>query len=130
MSWIIEIVFAILNFYIAKLHAEKFNENIPINSIFHEVWAGIILVFLTCALVLTHFNWWLFAALILFRLWFFSPMLNYLREPRKPFFYLHGESVNGSFIDTFQESIIGNAYPWFWLGYLVTFIILQFFLHG
>lgn len=128
MVIILEVLFLLLNIVIAKIHAQRFNANIAITNTFHAIWAGVVGAFIVGAWFLSHHNWWLVLALTLLRMWAFNPILNYLRIPRKPFFYLHGESQNGSFIDTLQEQIIGNNYPYFWAGYVVAFIVTQFFI--
>lgn len=57
----------------------------------------------------------------------FSPLLNYLRKPRKAFFYIHGTGGKGSsFLDGLLMKI-NKAYPYVWgmelAGLIALFII-------
>jgi hypothetical protein len=72
-------------------------------------------------------NYWLAGALVVEHFIFFAPVLNYLRTPRKPFFYISSQPKKGSIWDRLLIKI-EPAYPFIWAAALVGFTTLQFFL--
>ena len=116
-----ELLFLFMNLAIAEYHASLFDNNKKINHFWWGCAVGGVIVLFTYA---GKWDWWFFGALIAERMWCFNPMLNFLRKPKKPFFYVHSDKVGGSWLD----SIIGDAYPYVFATSLAGFIIAQFFI--
>ena len=131
MHYLYEIPMLIIVVGVAKYHADHYDNNIPISGWWHFLW-GLPFAGLVGVLFLITRDYWLVAALIFERFLFFNPTLNFMRKKLKlpshwdTFFYLHGEAVNGSFVDTFLENIVGKLYPALWFISLAFFIYLQF----
>lgn len=124
-----EFIFLFFNYIIIRIHARRFDKNIPINSGFHFWWGlatvavGLILFAFTCdplhehdpvlwEAVLHHFNWWFALALICLRAWFYNPVLNLSRHPAKPWFYLATKDAHNSAIDKL-------VYSWYRVGWFI-----------
>jgi len=115
-----EILFMCMNLAIASYHAERFDANKKINHTFWAIVVGIVIGMFTWV---SRWDWFLCGALVMERIFAFNPLLNFLRKPRKPFFYTHS-SPNGSWLD----SKIGNSYPYVFMGALAGFIALNIFI--
>lgn len=109
---------------VADLHAEQYAKLKPISWWWHPVW-----VIPFCILpTIEAFNgeWLLAGSLGWLRVIGFSPVLNVIRK--KSFFYIHGESENGSWWDKQLEKIPTIWYEVLWaLGmilYITSLIIL------
>lgn len=114
-----EILFFLLNLALADYHAGRFDDNKKINHTFWAICIGLVMAAFT---YVSKWNICFAIALVLERIWCFNPLLNYLRKPKKPFFYTHSDKVGGSWID----SIIGNSYPYVFGASLIGFVIIQF----
>lgn len=124
MKFIFEVLFLGGIIVIADVHAQLIEKNKPIN---HFTWGGIFAGIIAGAWYLEERNWWFLAALILEHFVFFSPALNFLRRPRKPFFYLDSQPKSGALWDKVLIPI-EKYYPFIWAAGLAIFIALQFFL--
>lgn len=116
-----EVLFFFLNLALADYHAGQFDAGKTINHFFWAICTGIAIGVFT---YVSKWNWWFCGALVFERLWCFNPMLNFLRKPKKPFFYTHSDKVGGSWMD----SVIGNAYPFIFGASLIGFITFQWFI--
>jgi hypothetical protein len=109
---------------VADLHAEVYAKQKPISWWWHPVW---VLPFAILPIIEAFKgNWLLAGSLALLRVLAFSPALNLIRH--KDFFYIHGESENGSWWDRQLEKIptIWYEVSWslFMVGYITLFIEL------
>jgi len=93
------------------IHAARFAHNIPITATFHATWFGIYVGF--CG-ILWFFapSWPLAACFLLLRAFAYNQILNEIRGEK--WFYIHGESRDGSWFDTVLEKI-GIFYPLLWV---------------
>lgn len=132
MNYLPEAASLIITIIIAKIHAERYDNNVPIGGWWHLLW---LLPFVGVAIVgwFTSHNWQLSVSVILIRGVTFSPILNFMRKKISAkgfmdrFFYLHGESSNGSWWDKQLEKT-KKIYPYIWCAGFIFLIILQFFL--
>lgn len=113
---------------VAAHHAQRFDRQLPTGKLFHFLWACSFIPVIAALWLLTDHNWLLAGALVLERFIVFSPVLNLLRHPRKPFFYIHKKlqplDKNGSW----QDELIGKAYIPVWVVSVIGLIILQLFI--
>lgn len=104
---------------IADFQAAWYKENKPISWWWHPVWVLPFLILPFAEYMRLH-NVLIVLLLLFTRILFFSPTLNLIRH--LPFFYLHGETTNGSWWDK-QIEKLGIFYPISWsvltLCYLV-----------
>ncbi len=115
-----EFLFFCGNLALADYHASQFNKD---KTISHTLWFCIMVFIVALFTWVSRWNWYFCGSLVLERIWAFNPLLNYFRKPRKPFFYTHS-GKGGSWID----SKIGNSYPYIFVGSLIGFVILQFYI--
>lgn len=119
-----QLIFLIINYIIIRIHARRFDKNIPINSGFH-FWWGLATIAVGVVLVwVSHWNWWFAGALIAMRAWVYNPLLSYSRHPHMPFFYISKNDKHNSFLDTlvYREYKIWwfiALFMWGWLQYKI-----------
>lgn len=129
MIW--EAGFIVMNILIAWRQAEIFRENKPVGLWFHTLWFVPVLTMIIMSsypygqeVRWSTINFFNGLSLLLIRAWFFNPVLNEFRG--KPFFYLHGDIVNGSFLDMLLEKTIGKFYPYLWGFIFLLWAFLQY----
>lgn len=116
-----QLIFLIFNYIVIRIHARRFDKNIPINSGFHFWWglatvaAGTILVWVS------HWNWWFAGALVAMRAWFYNACLNLVRH--KPLFYLSSNDKHNSFFD---KLVYGKGYVPLWFAMVICWLVLQY----
>lgn len=116
---------------IADIHAIRYDENKPIPAWWHSVWA-LPFAAIVVAYWFAQHEWKGTLMLALERLLFFNPILNNLRHKLNAagfinkFFYLHGESDNGSWVDKQLEKL-GKAWPFIWAALTAIFIYMNIF---
>ncbi len=119
----------ILIYVIAKIQANKYAKNQPISWWWHPVWV-IPFVLYAFIMYLCH-DRLIVLALVLERVLFFFPILNALRIPKMPFFYIHGESEHGSWWDRQFEKLNPVVFEIIWLvltsGYAALFFSILYF---
>jgi hypothetical protein len=121
--YISELLFFIVILATAGYHAYRFNNHIKTGSAFHLLWATITGAIIVLVCWLAGWNYLLAGALAIERFILFNPLLNLMRKPRKPFFYI-SSGKNGSWMDRVLTKVYEPA-----CAIAVTgFIILQFFL--
>ena len=124
MKQIFEILFLGGVIVIADVQAQLIEKNKPIN---HFAWGALFAGIIAGAWYLEERSWWFLAVLVLEHFVFFSPALNFLRRPRKPFFYISSTPGSGSLWDKVLIPV-EKYYPFIWAVGLAGFIALQFFL--
>lgn len=115
-------LFLVFNYIIIRIHARRFDKNIPINSGFHFWWGLATVVVGTILVWLSHWNWWFAGALVAMRAWAYNPLLNMVRHPPKPWFYLATKDAHNSAIDKM-------VYSWYHVGWfiaLAAWLFLQY----
>jgi hypothetical protein len=117
MKYLGEILFILINAWIADYQAHQFAVG---KSISHFFWAAVIGFLIAGGWYVEHADYWFAGALLLERVWAFNPMLNKFRN--KPFFYTHS-GKNGSWIDAH----IGDSYPWIFVTALAAFMVINIF---
>jgi len=120
MKYIFEAIFAVAILLIADLQAQIIEKNKPIN---HTVW-GLVFVTLGGIGLWFQFSWWFAAALVIEHFIFFAPLLNFLRHPRKPFFYISSQPKTGSIWDKWLIKI-ESIYPYLYIIAVIGFILIQ-----
>lgn len=126
VTYLAEALFLVPIISVALYHAYRFDKNIPTRKWFHILWGCAFGAIIAPIWWLTEKNWLLAGSLIIERFVFFSPILNYLRHPRKAFFYL-GSGKNAGWQDVLLNKL-KKAYPFIWVACAIWFVILQFFL--
>ena len=124
MIWVWEIAELVLVRAICAIHAKVFAENKKIGKFFHLIWFLVNAIpFTVIALVSRHPFWLVCFALL--RFVFYNPVLNFLRSPRRSFFYLGDRTQSTeSWYDKIEESVL-SAWPYIWCFGLVLFIVSQ-----
>lgn len=122
MKYIFEAIFLGFIIVFADIQANMINDNKPIN---HYSWGAVFGLLMGIGWVFENYNWWFMGALILEHFVFFSPLLNFFRRPRKPFFYISSVGKTGSLWDSLLIKVIG-FYPEIWGAGALGFIALQF----
>lgn len=122
MIYIIEIILFILVLVVTKIHAYWYDNNKPIYWWWHSVWVLPFLVVIGWYFFRSY-DWLGSVILLIERLIFFNVFLNLFRH--KPFFYLHGESQNGSWWDRQLEKLNGY-WEYVWLFLFISFVLIQF----
>jgi hypothetical protein len=123
MSYVYELIFLLSLVAIAIIHAFFIRRN---KEYSHLLWGGISLTIGAILFYCSHYNVLLGISFVFIRVVVFSPLLNLLRRPPKPFFYLNPESNENKInFDGFIQKI------WIpcWIGSLIVLIILQFDSH-
>lgn len=123
VTYVAEAFFLLPIISVALYHAHRFDKNIPTGKWFHFWWGMAFVPVIAGLWLLTDKNWLLAGALVVERFLIFGPALNLLRFHRKEFFYIN-KGDSGSW----QDRVLTHAYVPVWVGCLVGFIILQFFL--
>lgn len=107
-------------YLVAQFQANWYNKNKPIFWWWHPVW---VIPFIIYGAIMVWVHGVLFGTLVVFpRIIFFFPVLNLLRIPHEPFFYLHGESKNGSWWDTILERMSPTGFVLFWTGLTILYL--------
>jgi hypothetical protein len=119
MPYIAEILFLMIQVWVADYQSQQFDAG---KSISHTLWAAIMGAIIVVAWYICGKNYWLIAALLIIRFVFFSILLNFMRHPRKPFFYL---GSGGSVMDGILLKI-QKAYPLLWSAMFLLLIFIQF----
>lgn len=107
-----EAIFLLFNYIVIRIHARRFDKNIPIGAGFHFWWGFATALAGTGLVWLSHWNWWFAGALLALRAWVYNPVLNYSRHPRKPLYYLSTNDKHNSFIDSI-------VYRWYKIGWTI-----------
>jgi hypothetical protein len=120
MQILFEVIFLGFIVVIAHWQAEQFTEQKAIN---HWVWFFIFSALIVGAWLLEERSYWFAGALALEHFVLFSPILNFFRTPRMPFFYIH-KAKGGSLWDSVLIKL-GKAYPFIWSAGALAFGWLQ-----
>lgn len=118
-NYINEAVYGAFTAGICLYHAKRFNAQKTVN---HAAYFALSCAFGFFLVWISRWNWWFAGALFCFRIWFYNPFLNLLRD--KSFFYTHAKGPDSSWMD----ARIGDSYPYFFAFAIGGFIILQFWL--
>lgn len=121
MKFIIEIIFLAVIFGIAEIQGGMIARQ---EAIRHFWWALLFGLLIIGAWWLEDRSYWLAGALVLEHFVFFSPALNFCREPHKPFFYLSSEPKTGSLWDSVLLKV-QKYYPFIWGAGLIGLGFLQ-----
>lgn len=122
MTYLSEILFLAAIIGIAYMQARMIGAG---NAIHHGWWDVIFGVLIAVAWLIFGKNYWLGGALMVEHFVFFPPVLNFLRTPRKAFFYLSSQPHKGSIWDALLLKI-EPAYPYLWGAGLSAFVFGQF----
>lgn len=115
-----EILFLIANITMAHYHAELIEDG---KKIRHGLWGGLYLLLATVFSILNH-SWILFLCSLLIRKVFFDLSLNLFRH--LPLFYV--SKAPDSIIDKIHWKIFGFHSEWYMGVYLISVIVLNFFM--
>lgn len=107
----------------SEFQAQWYKANKPIKWWWHPLWVLPFLI-LPAMVWFTDHDWKLVLIVLGPRVLFFSPILNLFRK--QPFFYLHGESNNGSWWDKQLEKLTPHIYEGLW--YITTTLYISFIL--
>jgi hypothetical protein len=129
MIRLLQIPALILILVITTMHAHRFNANKPVGPWWHLWWSCIYGI--PCGIAVWQFgwNWWLAGAFVLERFVFYNPILNFKRDPRRPFFYITAKNSKPGFWDKIETWMAG-FYPYTWGLGALGFITIQFFIDG
>jgi hypothetical protein len=122
INYIYEGLYLVSLFCFAYIHAIRFDLN---KTIDHLIWGLISGGLIGLIFIFSEWNWLLLLCLILERIVFFSPTLNLLRHPQKPFFYLNPESNERKLN---FDALIYVIWEPFWGACVIALIFLQFYL--
>lgn len=120
---LIQLAFILINCAIAAYQAHRFD--VKQKRIKHWIWS----IYYAAMVAVTwpiHRNVYLIAAILTLHLPLFNTVLNYMRIPRKPFFYTHPEDPHGSLVD----KLWGQAYPAVFFASSIFYIVINFYLYG
>jgi hypothetical protein len=129
MIYIWEAGMMVITIVVADIHAQRYDDNIPISKWWHSFWL-IPFAAICAAYYLIHKDIQGTTQLALERSIFFAPILNLLRKKLNAagflnrFFYIHGESNNGSFWDRQLEKL-GKLWPFLWAAFFILFVYLN-----
>lgn len=122
MIYITEGIILALILVVTYIHAVWYADNKPIPWWWHSIWVIPFIAIMVCYYIKSHDI--LGTAIIgIERLIFYNVILNLFRH--KTFFYLDGESTNGSWWDRQLEKLDG-AWEYIWFFLFVGFILIQF----
>lgn len=121
--FLVQMAFVLINIAIAAYQAHRFDKEQK--RIKHWLWAIYYGALVTVSWPI-HKDWYLIYAITSMHLWLFNPVLNYLRTPRKPFFYTNPEDPQGSYIDKLWMDV----YPAVFCGAFISYLVAQIFIYA
>ena len=113
----------VMIYIIARMQADWRDQSRSASWLSHLFWLSPFIVFVLFYIVLRH-EYTLALTLAVERCVFFNQLLNYFRNPRKPFFYLGTINKTGDFKDIAFEAF-NNAWPFIWIVFMAFYVILN-----